>query len=158
MSIEQIFNFVEVSPTLATGGQPSEEELGELARAGFEAIINLGLLDPRYCLPDEAGLVQDLGLRYHHLPVDFQGPEASDLEAFIALMTACREMRVFVHCAANKRVSAFVALYGETRLGWTRAEADALIHRVWTPDPVWMRFIDEGRRRPATEKGDASAE
>jgi len=52
---------------------------------------------------------------------------------------------VFVHCAANYRVSSFVALYGESRLGWTREDADAHIRKVWEPNGTWARFLDEVR-------------
>ena len=57
MTIQGIRNFINVSPRLSTAGQPSEDQLRELAQAGIELVINLGLLDPRYCLPDEQGLV-----------------------------------------------------------------------------------------------------
>jgi hypothetical protein len=82
MAIEEIGNYVALSGELATGGQPSEEHIQELAQAGVECIINLGLLDPRYCLADEAGLVRSLGVVYHHIPVDFQSPTLEDLSQF----------------------------------------------------------------------------
>lgn len=146
MPLDRILNFVAVSPDLASGGQPTELELEDIARAGFEVVINLGLLDPAYCLPDEAGHVIGLGMAYHHIPVDFHAPALEDLRRFCARMDACSGKRVFVHCAANKRVSAFLALYAEAKLGWSRAEADALIARVWAPTPVWKAFIEAARR------------
>ena len=145
MHLEHIINFLSISPALATGGQPSEQELGELAQCGFRVVINLGLLDPRYCLPNEDETVTGLGMRYHHLPVDFEAPKRDDLRDFFELMAACHSEKVFVHCAANKRVSVFVALYGEARLGWSPAEGRALIARVWNPTPVWARFIESTR-------------
>jgi hypothetical protein len=52
-------------------------------------------------------------------------------------MDASRDKKVFVHCAANYRVSSFVALYGEARLGWsrsraTRTSADLGAERDWS--------------------------
>jgi hypothetical protein len=38
--IEEIRNDVALSGELATGGQPSEEHVQELAQAGFECMIN----------------------------------------------------------------------------------------------------------------------
>lgn len=145
MSIEEISNFLSISPALATGGQPSERELGELAQHGFQVVINLGLLDLRYCLPNEDAIVVGLGMHYHHLPVDFQAPRRDDLRRFFELMEASDGKKVFVHCAANKRVSAFVSLYGEAGLGWSPAEGRALIARVWNPSPAWARFIESIR-------------
>lgn len=56
MTVSEIKNFLEIDAALGTGGQPTERQLHELAREGYEVVINLGLLDPKYCLPDEAGL------------------------------------------------------------------------------------------------------
>ena len=40
MPIEDIKNFVSVSAQLATAGQPSEQQVDELARAGFDVVEN----------------------------------------------------------------------------------------------------------------------
>jgi protein tyrosine phosphatase (PTP) superfamily phosphohydrolase (DUF442 family) len=146
MAVEDIRNFVPLSAALATGGQPTEEQVQELAATGYEVVINLGLLDPRYCLPDEAGLVKSLGLVYHHIPVEFQVPTRHDLQQFFAAMEAWAGKRVFVHCAANYRVSSFVALYGEAKLGWSREQAEAYVKRVWEPNEVWTEFMAAARQ------------
>ena len=54
MPLGDIKNFVPVSDHLGTAGQPSEAQLRDVAAAGFAVVVNLGLLDPRYCLRDEA--------------------------------------------------------------------------------------------------------
>jgi protein tyrosine phosphatase (PTP) superfamily phosphohydrolase (DUF442 family) len=66
MALDDVKNYVAVSDRLGTAGQPSEEQLRDVADAGFEVVVNLGLPDPRYCLADEAGSVHALGLTYHH--------------------------------------------------------------------------------------------
>jgi protein tyrosine phosphatase (PTP) superfamily phosphohydrolase (DUF442 family) len=147
MAIEDIRNFVLVSEDLATSGQPSEPQMQDVARAGFDVVVNLGLLDPRYCLADEAGLVESLGMTYRHLPVDFTAPRLEDLDMFFDVMRSSRGKKVFVHCAANYRVSSFVALYGEATLGWSTEEADAHIKRVWSLNDTWRDFIDAARQR-----------
>ncbi len=146
MAIEQSRDFVSVSPELATAGQPSERQLRELPQEGFEVVVNLGLLDPRYCLADEAGLVSSLGLAYHHIPVDFQAPKNEDLQRFFEVMEASKGKKVLVHCAANKRVSSFVSLYGQARLGWSLEQATAYVRRVWKPNEVWASFIKNSRQ------------
>ena len=145
MALEDIKNFFAVTQAIGTAGQPTEQQLREVADAGFKTVINLGLLDPRYCLPDEAGSVQSLDLSYHHIPVDFQSPKISDLEQFIACMDACGEQRTFVHCAANYRVTAFVGLYAQARWGWSREQAQALMAKRWQPNEVWTAFIEAAR-------------
>ena len=118
----------------------------EIADAGFEVIINLGLLDPKYCLSDEAGLVKSLGLEYHHIPVSFQKPKLANLHNFFSVMDKTKNKKVFVHCAANNRVSIFIALYGEAILGWSREKADAIIEYIWKPDEVWNSFLVSARQ------------
>jgi len=145
MPLDEIKNFVVVSDRLGTAGQPSEAQLRDVAAAGFDVVVNLGLLDPRYCLPDEAGTVASLGLAYHHIPVDFNAPQADDLRRFFDVMDGARDQKVFVHCAANYRVSSFVALYGEARFGWSSDQGDAHIRRIWEPNETWVRFIADAR-------------
>ena len=145
MALTDIKSFLRIDERLGTAGQPTEAQLGDVAAAGYAAVVNLGLLDPKYCLPDEAGVVAALGLEYRHIPVRFDAPTLEDFRAFVATMDAWSGEKVFVHCAANFRVSAFVALYGELRLGWPRARADALAHRLWQPNDVWRAFLERVR-------------
>jgi len=147
MPLDDITNFVAVSEQLGTAGQPSEEQLREVADAGFEVVVNLGLLDPRYCLADEAGLVASLGMEYRHIAVPFDAPTMEHLDEFIATMDAWSDRRVFVHCAANWRVSSFMSLYAELRLGWTRARADAHARELWDMNECWERFLHDGRAK-----------
>ena len=153
MPLADIKNFIAVSDRLGTAGQPSEAQLRDVADAGFEVVVNLGLLDPRYCLADEAGSVASLGLAYHHIPVDFNAPQDADLQRFVDVMDASKDRKVFVHCAANYRVSSFVAIYGESRLGWSPEQGDAHIRRVWEPNPTWTQFIAEARLRRSRSSG-----
>ena len=145
MALTDIKNFLRIDERLGTAGQPTAAQLGDVAAAGYAAVINLGLYDPKYCLPDEAAVVAALGLEYRHIPVKFDAPTIEDFRAFVATMDAWSGEKVFVHCAANFRVSTFVALYGELRLGWPRARADALAHALWQPNDIWRAFIERVR-------------
>jgi len=141
MPVETIRNFLPLGDRLGTAGQPTEGELHDVAAAGYGVVVNLGLLDPRYCLPDEAGLATSLGLRYHHIPVPFDAPDLEHFRAFVAAMDVDPDAKVFVHCAANYRVSSFLAVYGEMRLGWTREQADAHARTLWPLNDVWADFL-----------------
>jgi protein tyrosine phosphatase (PTP) superfamily phosphohydrolase (DUF442 family) len=147
MSLTTIKNFIAIDDRVGTAGQPTEDQLRAVAAAGYTTVINLGLLDPKYCLPDEAGLVASLGLGYRHIPVVWTAPTVADFEAFTAAMDALATERVFVHCAANYRVSSFMALYGELRLGWTRARADAHARALWELNDVWQGLLDACRAK-----------
>jgi protein tyrosine phosphatase (PTP) superfamily phosphohydrolase (DUF442 family) len=150
MSLGQIKNFVEIGDLIATGGQPSETQLRDIASAGYQVVINLGLLDPKYCLRDESGLVAILGMEYHHIPVVFTDPKTDDFLRFVDVMASHGDHKVFVHCALNWRVSAFVALYGELRLGWPPSRTDAHMRTFWEPNEAWLDFARECREMGRT--------
>jgi uncharacterized protein (TIGR01244 family) len=142
LKFSDIRNFRQVTPSLATSGQPSETDLAEIARAGYDVIVNLALHDdPRYSLPDEAAAVASLGIEYIHIPVKFDTPTDSDLEQFFAAMKRIEHRRAWVHCAANFRVSAFLGLYWTLAKGWPVDRAFALMESLWQPNPVWSQFI-----------------
>jgi protein tyrosine phosphatase (PTP) superfamily phosphohydrolase (DUF442 family) len=138
-----IYNFRMVDALLSTSGQPTEAQLRAVAADAFGVVINLALHnDPRYSLPDEAGLVRSLGLTYVHIPVQFDNPTEDDLLAFFDAMETHRERKRLVHCAANKRVTAFLGLYRVIQQNWKPEAAFALMNDVWEPDAVWSSFID----------------
>jgi protein tyrosine phosphatase (PTP) superfamily phosphohydrolase (DUF442 family) len=145
MSLEEIYNFIPISETLGTSGQPTEAQMSEIAAAGYKVVVNLALPTSDNALKDEAATVRALGMEYHNIPVIWEAPKLSDFEQFVPLMDSLAGQKVFVHCAANYRVSMFTALYAEKRWDWTRAQADAHIRRIWEPDEVWARFIENVR-------------
>jgi protein tyrosine phosphatase (PTP) superfamily phosphohydrolase (DUF442 family) len=139
LTLAGIKDYVQLSDRLATAGQPTRQELAAVAGAGYQAVINLHTSSD---LADEGELVRGLGLEYVHIDVPWQRPERSHLERFFAAMEARQGQRLFVHCAANKRVSAFMALYRIHRLGWPRDKAMAFLDLSTFP-PVWQAFIQE---------------
>ncbi|MEO8752551.1 MAG: hypothetical protein ABI624_07730, partial [Casimicrobiaceae bacterium] len=56
-------------------------------------------------------------------------------------MDGARGRRVWVHCAANMRVTAFLGLYWRLRQGWPEEKAFALMRDVWQPNGTWASFI-----------------
>ena len=115
----------------------------DIAAAGYRTVVNLALHDdPRYSLPDERASVEGLGLRYVHIPVLFHSPTEADLRRFFDAMHAHGGEPLWVHCAANLRVSAFIGLWRVMELGHDRASAFAQLHELWQPDGVWTAFIE----------------
>jgi len=141
--LSEIYNFRSLGERLGTSGQPTAEQLQKVREAGFQAVINLALPTSDNALPNEGSLVTGLGMSYVHIPVDFKAPTSQDFGAFCRVMEAFQDRPVFVHCAANMRVSAFVFLFRVLRQGSTVAEAERDLHAIWQPDEVWSRFIQE---------------
>lgn len=68
-TLSSIYNHRAVDHTLGTSGQPTVAQLGTIAEAGFNTVINLALHDdPRYSLPDAPGTLAHYiaaALTYH---------------------------------------------------------------------------------------------
>ncbi|MEO8005579.1 MAG: protein tyrosine phosphatase family protein [Betaproteobacteria bacterium] len=142
ITLTSIHNYRSVDDSLSTSGQPTVEQLKAVAEAGFSTVINLALHDdPRYSLPDEPGTIRGLGMAYVHIPVQFAAPTEADLLAFFKAMDAHGDQKIWVHCAANVRVSAFLGLYRVIKLGWENERAFELMNGVWQANDVWSRFI-----------------
>ncbi|MBX6420184.1 MAG: NUDIX domain-containing protein [Nevskia sp.] len=141
-ALKAIPAFREIDSKLGTAGQPSAEQFRAVRSAGYQTVINLLPSESRFALQRERHIVEAEGLRYVHIPVAWERPQPEDFEAFCAALAEEAGRRVFVHCAANKRVSAFVFLYRVLKLGVPRAQAQADLEAIWQPDTVWSRFIE----------------
>jgi protein tyrosine phosphatase (PTP) superfamily phosphohydrolase (DUF442 family) len=139
--LEQIANFLQISAQLATAGQPTIEQYPAIAGAGYRVVINLALTDSPLALVDEAAIARNLGLEYVHIPVVWTAPTPADFQVFGRVMDANPAQKIFVHCAANKRVSVFVYLYRLCQ-GTEEIIARRDLAKIWTPEPIWQDFID----------------
>jgi uncharacterized protein (TIGR01244 family) len=144
--LNSIYNFVQVTEKLATAGQPTEAQLQSIAQVGYETLINLAPSNVSHAIPTEGEIVKARGMNYIQIPVIWSQPTLEDWQAFVAAMEANQDKKVFVHCIANMRVSAFVMLYRHLKLGLSSEEAQAPMLNIWNPDeghPVWQDFIEE---------------
>jgi protein tyrosine phosphatase (PTP) superfamily phosphohydrolase (DUF442 family) len=142
-ALQTIYNYRRISDRIGTSGMPTEAQVGDIARAGFEVVINLDQLDSRHALPDERAAVEALGMTYRQIPVVWEHPTHENLADFCAAMEDYADMRIFVHCVANYRATVFMTLYGILRLGWPREEAMKRLHQMWQqPNEIWQHFIE----------------
>ena len=141
--IEAIFNYFKIDNRIGTAGQPKIDQFAAIADAGYQAVINLALPTSDNAIPNEGSIVSSFGMTYVHLPVDFEKPKVTDFETFSAIMNSLGDQKVFVHCAMNMRVSAFVYMYRVRHLNVSRKSAAEQLHQLWHPDQTWQRLIDE---------------
>ena len=68
----------------------------------------------------------------------------NDVEIFFDVMQANDDRKVFVHCFANMRASAFVYLYRTLVAGVPEEEARGTMHEVWDPGELqqWADLIE----------------
>ena len=140
-SLDDIFNYLPISDVLSTSGQPTAKQFALIRDAGFTTVINLAPHNAENALADEASVLSALRIRYVHIPVDFKQPSAADFDQFVARMQAVSNQKVWVHCAANMRVSAFVYRYRRDVLDDDRQQARNDLQKIWEPFGVWKDFI-----------------
>lgn len=80
-------------------------------------------------------------MQYVHIPVVWEKPQLRDVEKFFDVMSANEDKKVFVHCAANMRVSAFIYLYQRLYQGVSDEEAKQDLHQIWIPNKIWQKFM-----------------
>ncbi|MCB1687701.1 MAG: protein tyrosine phosphatase family protein [Halioglobus sp.] len=143
MSVDEAYNYKKVSDTTCTAGRLSEQQLGILKQEGYEAVINLLPDDSQYALPGERELIEQQGLDYQYIPVDFGAPQERDYSEFERALQALGDRKAMIHCAANYRVSAFYAIYAHRNLGWSSQKSGEHIASLWNPaeHPPWDTFI-----------------
>jgi protein tyrosine phosphatase (PTP) superfamily phosphohydrolase (DUF442 family) len=149
VGLSEIYNFLQISESLATAGMPTEDQLSLLKEAGYEVVINLALPNQPHALHDEAALVTDLGMEYISIPVVWEKPSRDDLTRLMDALDDRTGQQCFVHCMANYRVSSFIYLYRVLRLGVPQAEAEQQLRQIWQPNETWANFIDEQLARRA---------
>ena len=137
-------NYHQATPDIATSGQPDRAQIHQIADDGYEAGINLAMHDSDNAIPEEGNLVASLGMYYFNIPVPFDEPTADHLREFMGLMDVLSGRKVWVHCAVNARVSAFMYHYMTKRLGTDEETATSPLLAKWRGrmDDVWQEFME----------------
>lgn len=147
--ITDIRDFLPLTDCLATAGQPTFEQFADIKAAGYQVVINLVPSKNPNFMQGEPEHVTSFGMSYTGISVDWGTPTALDLHAFFDTMDENRGRKIFVHCAANKRASAFVFLYRVIRLDVDETDAEDDMEEIWQPEGTWRTFIEEVlSRRP----------
>jgi protein tyrosine phosphatase (PTP) superfamily phosphohydrolase (DUF442 family) len=147
--MEEIYNFLALSENLFTGGMPTSEQLADAAQRGVQVVINLAPHEVSNALPGETELVLSLGMQYINIPVIWNTPTKDGLDRFMDVMDEHKDKKILVHCQANFRATAFMALYRILREGWNEEDAMAGMHKIWDTEdyPIWKMFIEENLKR-----------
>jgi protein tyrosine phosphatase (PTP) superfamily phosphohydrolase (DUF442 family) len=135
-------NTYQVFDWLWSSGQLSERDILSLRSLGVEVVVNLALPTSSNALPGEAELVTRQGLAYVQIPVEWEKPLPEQFAQFAGVLDTCRDRKVWVHCAKNMRVSAFIYLYRRLMLDEAEAQASFPMREVWKPNEIWQGFIE----------------
>lgn len=139
--MNKILNYVKINELISTSGQPKIEELELIANEGFEVVINLAVPTTSNALKNEDKIVSSLNMSYIHIPVDFENPKISDLKLFLNILQALGANKVWIHCAKNYRVSAFMYVYHKYILHTPFEQIDLSIFDIWQPSLIWQELM-----------------
>lgn len=142
VDLNQITNFHAITDRLFTGGMPTEEQLKGLQSADVDVVINLAKDDSPNALMNEREILQDFGIPYVQIPVEWENPKLSDLEKFFDTMEKYKSRKLFVHCVLNMRVSVFIYLYRVIKDQIPAEIAILDVRRIWDPNQIWQTFIE----------------
>jgi uncharacterized protein (TIGR01244 family) len=117
-----IANYYRVRPDVATAGQPTDEALADIQKAGFKTVINLRTAQEGSL--EEQPKVEALGLEYQNIPIDSSGISKEQVAIFEKILGDSSKRPVFIHCASSNRVGAMWFIHQV--LGEGRDEASAL--------------------------------
>lgn len=139
--MNKILNYIKINELISTSGQPKIEQFELIANEGFEVVINLALCNASNAIENEDKVVTSLGMSYFHIPVDFENPKKSDLKLFINTLQALGANKVWVHCAKNYRVTAFMYVYHKYVLRTPFEEINLSMFDLWSPDKKWQELM-----------------
>lgn len=137
-----IADFLPISPTLSTSGQPTPDQFQDIQAAGFGLVVNLAMPTSENWLDHEADLVAAQGMDYYHIPVLWENPTLDDLEQLFEILDTHSDRKIWVHCAKNMRVSAMIYLYQRIRKGLSDEVARRYLQQIWDLNDTWQAFVD----------------
>tara|TARA_B100000401_G_scaffold216791_1_gene146333 strand:- start:194 stop:637 length:444 start_codon:yes stop_codon:yes gene_type:complete len=141
--LEEIYNFYKIPKLFNTSGQPTEEQLIMLANNGYEVIINLAENCKIGCFEiDEKNILESQRVTYIHIPVKFNKPTQLNFNEFVDIIHKFKNKKIWVHCAANMRVSAFVYKYRRDILNLNHNKIFSDMKAIWNPNDIWNSFLD----------------
>ena len=143
-NLKKIFNYYKVPDLFETSGQPNNKQLMSIANGGYEAVINLApntTIEGR--IINEEAILKSNNIAYIHIPVDFNNPLDEDFNKFVAALEQNKHKKIWVHCAANMRVSAFVFKYRRDVLGQSPKNIEEDLEAIWVPNKTWGSFLEK---------------
>lgn len=135
-----------IGPTYVTG-QPSEEQLQELARRGITAVISVRglreMADPAAVPFDEPMLARELGMEYVNIPLGGSFAYRPEVVERVAEVMRRHEGRVLLHCTVGWRATLVFTAYQARFGGHTFDEAVSMAQRMALADDELSRLMGQ---------------
>ena len=140
--IKDVYNYYNIDNTWDTSGQLTEDELVLLSKKKYSTVINLAPVSSiEKKIINEEKILKSLNINYLHIPVDFKNPTESDFKKFVKHIKLNHKQKIWIHCAANMRVSAFMYKYRKEVLKMDHDKIIKDLHVFWRPNKTWKTFL-----------------
>lgn len=105
----EIPGYQRVRPDLATAGQPAPDTVRKLKEMGFRTVVNLRT--PAEGTEKDRAVIEELGLRWVHVPVSPASFSAKDVEAVAKILDDTSAGPTLLYCSSANRVGGVWAVY-----------------------------------------------
>ena len=142
---------------VTVGAQPTESDIQELSRRGFQSIINLrtsGEEDQPLSPEQEGEAAKQNRLRYAHIPISLKNLKSEQIDQFRDEMENL-PAPVYIHCKGGTRAAALLAIHRAADSGKSTDEGLRDAERIGAPvdTPEYRELFQEYVSRHF-EKGD----
>ena len=137
-------NFARLETTVACAGATGPEAMPELKKMGFVSVINLRLATEAGAdIPAGEAAAKAAGLRYYHIPMSPQAPDAAVADRFLEVIRQAGTQPAFIHCAGGGRAAAMWMIKRLVVDKWTVERATEEATALGPPSPALRNFAIE---------------
>uniref|UniRef100_B8HKW7 Beta-lactamase hydrolase-like protein phosphatase-like domain-containing protein n=1 Tax=Cyanothece sp. (strain PCC 7425 / ATCC 29141) TaxID=395961 RepID=B8HKW7_CYAP4 len=133
-----------ISDAFSAGGQPTPEQIKQLAEQGYKAVVNLRSQDEVGVLADEQQQAEAVGLEYVNVQLN---PGVADADLTAKVLTELEELPtpIYFHCGAGARASALalIALATQQKLNREEVLAKAEALGINLEQPHLKQFLED---------------
>lgn len=132
-----------ISDEFSAGGQPTPENLKQLADEGFKSVVNLRSLDETGALTDEHQQAEAVGLQYLNIPLKSSEANA-ELTAKVLSEIEQLPTPIYFHCGVGGRASAaaLIAFAAQQKLSHADVLAKAEALGINPEQPQLKQFLE----------------
>ncbi len=106
-TIEGVRNYTKVDATIGCAGATDPKALGEVARRGYKAVLNLREeSEDGAQIPESRAAAEAAGLTFLHLPFRGSAPDPAVAEQFLKIVVDPNHQPLFINCGSANRVGA----------------------------------------------------
>jgi protein tyrosine phosphatase (PTP) superfamily phosphohydrolase (DUF442 family) len=137
----EIMNFYQYNEMLASGAQPTPEQIEKLKINGFEVVFNISPSSAKNALKEEALIVETNRMDYIHFPVDCSNLRPLHYSTFKGIMNGIQAKKVFVHCGGNIKSANLIHMYHVLEMGIDESESYKTLLKIQNPETKWFQYF-----------------